>query len=344
MTKLSSSLLEGLSRAAVVGAGSWGTAFAGHLALRGVETVLLSRRPEQAKALRERRRNPDYLSFVELPKQLTFASYVDTDLRSFDLVVLALPSKAYLEVVRSLLPRLRSEVSFLSLTKGVEPMSHLRFSEVLRRETGPLHPRVAVLSGPNQAEEVALGQPTATVIASADAGYAESLQELITNETLRAYVNPDLVGVELAGAVKNVVALATGMSDGLGYGDNARAALITRGLAEMGRLGAALGADPRTFAGLAGLGDLVGTCTSRHSRNRLAGDLIAQGHEAKGVEEEMGMVAEGLTAAPAVLALAEEHGIEMPITHNVVSVLFENKDVRVSVYDLMTRQPRAECG
>ena len=248
------------------------------------------------------------------------------DLRSFDLLVIALPSKAYVEVVRALAPRVRAGAGLLSLTKGVEPGSRRRFSEVLRLEFEVLQPAVAVLSGPNQAEEVALGQPTATVIASTDLEYAQALQELITNENLRAYVNADLVGVELAGAVKNVVALATGMSDGLGYGDNARAALVTRGLAEISRLGVALGAAPQTFTGLAGLGDLVGTCTSRHSRNRLAGELIAQGHDPAHVEDEMGMVAEGLTAARAVLALAREHGVEMPIIENVVAVVFEGKE------------------
>jgi glycerol-3-phosphate dehydrogenase (NAD(P)+) len=327
---------------AVIGAGSWGTAFARHLTLCGLATTLLARRPEQAEALRKHRRNPDYLSFLELPRQLAYGSYQHADLASFDLLVIALPSKAYVEVVRALAPRVRAGVGLLSLTKGVEPGSRKRFSDVLRLELEILRPAVAVLSGPNQAEEVALGQPTATVVASTDLAYAQALQELITNENLRAYVNADLVGVELAGAVKNVVALATGMSDGLGYGDNARAALVTRGLAEISRLGVALGAAPQTFTGLAGLGDLVGTCTSRHSRNRLAGELIAQGHDAARVEDEMGMVAEGLTAAQAVLALAREHGVEMPIVENVVAVVFDGKSVHASVRDLMSRQPRSE--
>jgi glycerol-3-phosphate dehydrogenase (NAD(P)+) len=330
------------TRVAVVGAGSWGTAFACHLTSCGLATTLLARRPEQAESLRRHHRNPDYLPFLDLPPDLAYGTYPRTDFASFALLALAVPSKAYTEVLRSIAPRLPRGVRILSLTKGLEPSTHKRFSEVLQFELAALEPMVAVLSGPNHAEEVAMGQPTATVIASADQEHAQALQELVGNERLRTYVNSDLIGIELAGAVKNVVALATGMSDGLGYGDNARAALITRGLAEIARLGTALGAESRTFAGLAGLGDLVGTCTSRHSRNRLAGELIAQGHVPSRVEEEMGMVAEGLTAAQAVLALAREHGVEMPITENVVAVLFEGKDVRASVRDLMARQLRPE--
>jgi glycerol-3-phosphate dehydrogenase (NAD(P)+) len=261
----------------------------------------MARRPEQVDSLRRHRRNPDYLSALELSEQMRYDCYLTADLANFDLLVIAVPSKRYREVLRGLKARLRPAASILSLTKGIDPSSRARLSQVVAEELGGIAVTVAVLSGPNQAEEVALRQPTASVIASTDVSFARRLQELVTNESLRAYVNHDLVGVELAAAVKNVVALATGMSDGLGYGDNARAALITRGLAEMTRLGTALGAKPQTFSGLAGLGDLVGTCTSRHSRNRLAGDLIAQGYSPMSVEQEMGMVAEGLTAAPAIL-------------------------------------------
>ena len=234
--------------------------------------------------------------------------------------------------------------AFSASPKGSNPIPDKRLTEVVDQELGHLSPAIAVLSGPNQAEEVGLGQPTASVIASDDLDYARCLQDLLSDETLRAYVNPDLVGVELAAASKNVVAIATGMSDGLGYGDNARAALLTRGLAEMTRLGTTLGADPRTFAGLAGLGDLVGTCTSRHSRNRMAGDLIGQGYPPESVEGEMGMIAEGLTSAPAILQLAREHRIELPITENVVAVILEGKDVRSCVSDLMSRETREENG
>lgn len=326
----------------MVGAGSWGTAFARHLVLCGHRTVLYARRPEQAEVMRHRGRNPEYLDSVDLPVGLEYDVYPHPRLRGADVVVIAVPSRAYRSVLAVLAPYLQEGVGLLSLTKGMDPVTQSRFSEVLKKELHAVHPDIAVLSGPNQAEEVALDQPTATVIASADREYAEALQLLITNQNLRAYVNEDLLGVELAGAVKNVVALATGMSDGLGYGDNARAALVTRGLAEISRLGLALGADIRTFAGLAGLGDLVGTCTSRHSRNRMAGQLIAQGYSAEHVEEQMGMVAEGLTSAPIILDLSRTHGVDMPITENVVAVIEEGKSVTACVCDLMTRRLRSE--
>lgn len=333
-----------IDRAAVVGAGSWGTAFACHLVECGVETVLMTRRADQAHTLRRKLRNPDYLDFLDLPPDLGYDDYSSAEFDSFDLVVLAIPSKAYRGVLAGLSGRLGEGVGVLSLTKGLDPTSHLRLSAVLAQELGHLLPRFAMLSGPNHAEEVALRQPSAAVVASLDWNWAKTLQQAVGNENLRVYVNSDLIGVELASAVKNVVALATGMSDGLGYGDNARAALITRGLAEMTRLGMAMGAEQTTFAGLAGLGDLVGTCTSRHSRNRMAGDLIAQGHDAESVEREMGMVAEGLTTAPTVLSLAEERGIELPITESVVAVLQHGKDVRLCVHDLMSRDLRDESG
>ncbi len=329
-------------RVAVIGAGSWGTAMARHLTLVGARTRLLGRRPEQAEAIRATGRNPDYLRSTPLPSQLEAGVYTEGSLEDVDLVVMAVPSKAYAAVAESLTARLPSDVGVLSLTKGVEPGTLRPFSQVLSDVWRDLRPRVAVLAGPNHAEEVSLDQPTATVIASTDRGFAEDLQRLVSNENFRAYVNHDVIGVELASAVKNIIALATGMGDGVGYGDNVRAALMTRGIAEMARLGMALGADPLTFAGLAGLGDLVATCTSRHSRNRLAGELIAHGHSPDEVEREMGMVAEGLTAAPAVLSLARSLGVDMPITENVVAVVYGGKPVRDCVQDLMLREPRTE--
>lgn len=329
-------------RAAVVGAGSWGTAFARHLIRCGLPTVLLARRREQAAAIAATRRNPDYLRTLELPAELEAGVFGEYDFSRTDLVVMAVPSKFFAQVAGNLTPRLAAGVGALSLTKGVEPGSLRRLSEVLEEAWSDKRPHVAVLSGPNHAEEVCLDQPTATVIASRDEQFSARLQQLISNDTFRAYRNGDMVGVELAAAVKNIIAVATGMSDGLGFGDNARAALMTRGLAEMTRLGEAVGADPLTFAGLAGMGDLVATCTSRHSRNRRAGELIARGETAADVELEMGMVAEGLTAAPPVLALARRLGVEMPITENVVAIVYEGKEVAASVRDLMGRQPRTE--
>lgn len=328
--------------AAVVGAGSWGTAFARHLVRAGLKTTLLTRRPEQAEEIASRHRNPDYLQSTALPPSLQAQTLEGFSFAEVDLVVLALPSKAYAAGVEALAEELPEQVRILSLTKGIEPGSLRRLSQVAADSLGYLSPQIAVLSGPNHAEEVAGDQPTATVIAAEDDAYAQDLQDVLSTDTFRAYVNRDLVGVEIASAVKNVIAIATGLSDGIGFGDNARAALMTRGLAEMARLGAAFGARPLTFAGLAGMGDMVATCTSQHSRNRLAGELMARGHSASQVEVEMGMVAEGLTAAPAVLRLAESEEVSLPITKNVVGVAFEGKDIRSCVTDLMTREPKEE--
>lgn len=326
----------------VVGAGSWGTTVATHLAGLGVPTTLLARREEQARAMRDSRHNPEYLRDLRLPEELEVGVLSDHDFSRAQLIVLAVPSKAFAATVQALSPRIQANTGVLSLTKGIDPSTGRRLSEVLQKAWASWDPHIAVLSGPNHAEEVSQGQPTATVIASEDEEFAAALQEILSSESFRPYRTRDVVGVELAAAVKNVIALATGMGDGLGFGDNARAALITRGLAEMSRLGEALGANPLTFAGLAGMGDLIATCTSRHSRNRRAGELMAEGHAPRSIESELGMVAEGLTAAPAVLALAKRVGVEMPITENVVSVIRGEKEMQESVRDLMGRPSRPE--
>ena len=329
-------------RVAVIGAGSWGTAFANHLALQGISTVLMTRRNKQVEALHKSHRNPDYLSFIELAQDLQYDSYLTADMQHFQLIALAIPSKSYSEVLSRIVSRLPAKVGILILSKGMEPESNMRLSQVVGKAFACINPSVAVLSGPNQAEEIALGQPTAAVIASNDKDYACFLQQLLTGDSFRTYVNSDMLGIELAAALKNVIALATGMSDGLGYGDNARAALVTRGLAEMTRLGVAMGANTQTFFGLAGLGDLVCTCTSRHSRNRMAGDLIAQGYAPSEVEDKMGMIAEGLMSAPIILKIAKEISVDLPITENVVAVLCEGKDVQDCVRDLMNRELKGE--
>jgi len=335
--------INGSIRASVVGGGSWGTAFARLLASAGVETEIICRRSEQAEAINRSHRNPDYLRDIELPASLTAVSFENSNLRSADLAVIAIPSKVYRKVVAEVAETLNPDAAVLSLTKGLEPESLKRLSQVLSEELPePAASRVMVLSGPNHAEEVALDIPTATTVASTDLELAVWLQKLISTESFRPYVNSDLAGVELCAATKNVIALAAGMSDGLGFGDNTKASLITRGLAEMSRLGKGVGADPQTFSGLAGMGDLIATCTSRHSRNRMAGELIASGKTPAQAEGEMGMVAEGLISAAAVLALARANGVEMPITEQVCAVIYEGKDVRSAVAELMARAPRPE--
>lgn len=330
-------------RAAVIGGGSWGTAFARLLVNAGVVTELVCRRAEQAEAINSSHRNPDYISDVQLPVELVASTFDSNSVRLADLVVMAVPSRAFREVIRRFAGEIRAEAPVLSLAKGLEPETYKRMTQVLAAELpAPAAGRVAVLSGPNHAEEVALDIPSASTVAAADLDLAISIQKMISSPTFRVYVNPDVTGVELCGATKNVIALAAGMSDGLGFGDNTKASLITRGLTEMARLGEAAGADPRTYSGLAGMGDLIATCTSRHSRNRRAGELIARGKTAREAEEEMGMVAEGLTSARSVLELGWQYELDLPITEQVCEVIYEGKDVMLAVAELMGREPKEE--
>ena len=314
----------------VVGGGSWGTAFSRLLADRGHDVALACRDAEQARAINETGRNPRYLRVVDL-HGIPAAPMAEAPIAEAELVVVALPSRAFAEVVGSL----PGTAPVLSLTKGLDPASGERLSTLVRGRP------VAVLSGPNMAEEIAVGLPTATALASEDAALAEELQHAINSLVFRVYVNDDLVGVELCAAAKNVIALAAGGVDGLGLGDNAKAALITRGLAEMARLGLACGARPETFSGLAGMGDLVVTCWSRHGRNRHAGELIAQGATPEEAAATIGMVIEGLTTAPVLRDLSRRLGIELPITEGVCNVL-EGESLGELVAGLMGRKPTGE--
>jgi glycerol-3-phosphate dehydrogenase (NAD(P)+) len=317
-------------RIVVVGGGSWGTAFSRLLADRGHEVTLACRDPEQARAINERGRNPRYLSVVDL-RGIPAVPLQHAPLDDPELVVVALPSRAFGSVVT----KLPGTAPVLSLTKGLDPASGARLSTLVRDRP------VAVLSGPTMAEEVAEGLPTAAAVASEDTALAEELQHAINSLVFRVYVNEDVVGVELCAAAKNVIALAAGGVDGLGLGDNAKAALITRGLAEMARLGEACGARPETFSGLAGMGDLVVTCWSRHGRNRHAGELIAQGATPEEAAATIGMVIEGLTTAPVLRDLSRRLGIELPITEGVCNVL-EGKSLAELVAGLMGRRPTGE--
>ena len=314
----------------MVGAGSWGTAFSRLLADRGHEVVLAARDPEHALAIREARRNPRYLTHVPL-EGVEATAIADAPYDRADVLVLAVPSRAYGAVARSL----GGGAPVLSLTKGLDPATGDRLSTLVRDRP------VAVLSGPNMAEEIAGGLPTAAVIASDDVELAERLQEEINSVTFRVYVNRDLVGVELCAAAKNVIALAAGGVDGLGLGDNAKAALVTRGLAEMGRLGEACGGQADTFAGLAGIGDLIVTCWHPSGRNRKAGELIARGRTPDEAVAEIGQTVEGLTTAPVLRDLAHRVGVEVPITEGVCTVLggMELSDLLAS---LMGRRPTEE--
>jgi glycerol-3-phosphate dehydrogenase (NAD(P)+) len=315
----------------VVGGGSWGSVFSALLAERGHDVCLACRTAEQAHAIERTGRNPRYVPDVDL-SGVRATALSEAPLADADLVALAVPSRAFRDVVAALPDR---GAPVLSLVKGLDPSSGERLSRVV---TGR---RVAVLSGPNHAEEIGAGLPAAAVIASEDEELATRLQHAVISPRFRVYVNPDVVGVELCAAAKNVIALGAGAVDGLGVGDNAKAALLTRGLAELARLGDAAGARPETFAGLAGMGDLIVTCWSRHSRNRRAGELIAQGIAPQEAERRIAMAVEGVTTAPALRELARRLGIELPITEAVCRVL-EGEPVRQAISALMERPPTGE--
>ena len=317
-------------KAVVVGGGSWGTAFARLLADRGHDVELACRDAAQARAIAETGRNPRYLGDVPL-EDIGASTVGEAAVSSAELVVLAVPSREFGRVARAL----PGGSPVLCLTKGLDPDSGRRLSTLV--EGRP----VAVLSGPNIAFEVAQGLPGAAVIASEDASLALELQHAINSVAFRVYVNADLVGVELCAAAKNVIALAAGGVDGLGLGDNAKAALITRGLVEMARLGEACGGRPETFSGLAGMGDLVVTCWSHHGRNRRAGELIARGATADEAVAEIGMVVEGLTTAPVLRDLSRRLRIELPITEGVCRVL-GGESLGELVASLMGRRPTEE--
>ena len=317
-------------RVVVVGGGSWGTAFSRVLANRDHEVTLACRDPEQARAIAETGRNPRYLTHCDL-RGIAATTIEGAPIEAADLVVVAVPSAVFGEVVRSL----PGTAPVLSLTKGLDPETEERLSTLVRERP------VAVLSGPNIADEIARDLPAAAVITSDDTELALRLQAEINSTTFRVYVNDDVIGVELCAAAKNVIGLAAGGADGLALGDNAKAALVARGLAEMARLAVAAGGREETFSGLAGMGDLVVTCWSPVGRNRRAGELIAQGVDPGDAVRQIGMTVEGLTTAPVLRDLSHRLGIELPITNGVCAVL-GGEPLHELVGNLMRRQPTTE--
>lgn len=331
-----------MTRAAVLGAGSWGTTFAKVLADAGCDVMLHARRPELAKAIAEDAENRDYLPGVRLPSRMRATADAEEALLDAEIVVLAVPSQSLRDNLTGWSSLLPTDATLLSLMKGIELGTTKRMSEVICEVTGAGTDRVAVLSGPNLAREIAEEQPAATVIACLDTARAEALQAACHTRYFRPYTNPDMVGCELGGAVKNVIALACGIAEGLGFGDNTRASLITRGLAETARLGMVLGAELTTFAGLAGLGDLVATCSSPLSRNRTFGEKLGQGMSVQEVQESTRQTAEGVKSCRSVLDLATAHGIEVPITEAVVRVCHEGEAPAQMVREIMSREAKSE--
>ena len=323
----------------VLGSGGWGTALALLLLENGHEVTLWSYRQEESDNLRERRENP-VLPGVVLPEGLNLTADMAC-IKNSKVIVLATPSFAVRTTAAQAGPLLAPDAVLVSVSKGVEKDTSLTLTDVIAQEVGEGHPVVA-LSGPSHAEEVSRGVPTAVVAASRDQAAAELVQDIFMNPRFRVYATDDVVGVELGAALKNVIALCAGVSDGLGLGDNTKAMLMTRGLTEIARLGEAMGGRKETFAGLAGVGDLIVTCTSMHSRNRRCGILIGKGTPVEEAVKEIGMVVEGYYAAARAKTLADKLGVEMPITNAAYQVLYEGKDPRAAVTELMTRDKKPE--
>jgi glycerol-3-phosphate dehydrogenase (NAD(P)+) len=323
----------------VIGDGGWGTALAMVLDRNGHETTVWGPFPEYLEEIESAGENTTYLPGVGVPASINWTANHEDAVRGAGLVVLVVPSRFYKPVVEAFKSVVPESALVVSATKGLDEQTHERMSEVAEKI---LKREVAVLSGPSHAEEVARGVPCAVAIAARDHAIAEQIQQLFVNDAFRVYTLEDVVGVELGGALKNVVAVAAGISDGLGFGDNTKAALMTRGIAEITRLGAALGAKPETFMGLSGIGDLMVTCMSRHSRNRGVGERLGKGETLEDIMNNMKMVAEGVWNCQAAKELAGELGVSVPITEQVNAVVHEGKDPRQAVMDLMARAPKPE--
>ncbi|MBH2698571.1 NAD(P)H-dependent glycerol-3-phosphate dehydrogenase [Serratia nevei] len=326
----------------VIGAGSYGTALAITLARNGHTVVLWGHNPAQIQTLQQDRCNQAFLPDVPFPDTLLLEADLARVLAASRDVLVVVPSHVFGDVLRQLKPHLRADARIVWATKGLEAETGRLLQDVAREALGETIP-LAVLSGPTFAKELAAGLPTAIALAATDAQFADDLQQLLhCGKSFRVYSNPDFIGVQLGGAVKNVIAIGAGMSDGIGFGANARTALITRGLAEMSRLGSALGADPSTFMGMAGLGDLVLTCTDNQSRNRRFGIMLGQGKGVQEAQDSIGQVVEGYRNTKEVLALAQRHGVEMPITEQIYQVLYCHKDAREAALSLLGRARKDE--
>jgi glycerol-3-phosphate dehydrogenase (NAD(P)+) len=332
-----------MEKAVVLGAGSWGTALSIVLAENGHNCLLWSHREDQATEINHHHSNEKYLPGTVLPSTLTATSSLKTAATHGKIIVMAVPTKGIREVCRDLKEWIQEPIIFIHVSKGIEPDSLKRISEVMREEI-PAHliEEIVVLSGPSHAEEVVLKHPTTVTAACEEIHYAEKVQDLFMNGNFRVYTNSDVIGVEIGGALKNIIALGAGISDGLGYGDNAKAALITRGLAEIARLGTKMGANPLTFSGLTGIGDLIVTCTSVHSRNWRAGNLLGKGMKLDEVLDQMGMVVEGVRTTKAAYQLSKFHDVPMPITSALYAVLFEQVNPKTAVDQLMDRVKKQE--
>lgn len=329
-----------MAKVSVIGAGSWGTALAMLLAGNGHDTILWSHREEQAAELSKNREHKEKLPGVILPEELKITSNLELAAKERDVLVLAVPSVAVRETSKKLKACLLPGQLIVNVAKGIEAHTLTTLTDMIEEELPGVH--ACVLSGPSHAEEVSRGLPTTCVVGARDKKTAEYLQNIFMSPVFRVYISPDILGIELGGALKNVIALAAGTADGLGYGDNTKAALITRGITEIVRLGVAMGAKAETFYGLSGIGDLIVTCASKHSRNRKAGYLMGQGRTMEQAMTEVKMVVEGVYSAKAGLELSRKYQVEMPIIEQVNQVLFEGKEPGEAVRELMVRDKKIE--
>ena len=329
-----------MAKIGMIGAGSWGIALSWLLANNGHDVCVWSALPDEIDMLEKEREHKDKLPGVKLGEKISFTKDLKSACSDKDLLVLAVPSIFTRKTAAQMKPFVPEGRVVVNVAKGIEESTLLTLDQQIKQEMPQAE--VAVLSGPTHAEEVGRGMPTTIVAAAKKKATAEFVQEIFSSEVFRVYTSPDVLGVELGAALKNVVALAAGMADGLGYGDNTKAALITRGLAEISRLGIAMGGKAETFAGLTGMGDLIVTCASVHSRNRKAGFLMGQGRTPKEAMDEVKMVVEGVYSAKAAIALAKQYSIEMPIVEQVNKILFEDKPVKDAVLELMMRGKKSE--
>lgn len=333
---------ETRTKVAVLGGGSWGTALSVLLHSGRHLVKVWELYPERAGAMRETRENAEMLPGIKIPDEIVITSEMDEALIRMEVVTFVVPSHGLRETAEKAAPFLKGNEILVIATKGLEEGSFKRMSEVAGEVTGFPTERIAVLVGPSHAEEVSRGVPTTVVSASTDEATARKVQEIFMTPTFRVYTNTDVVGVESGVSLKNVIAIAAGVCDGLGFGDNTKGALLTRGLAEMTRLGVKMGARQQTFSGLAGLGDMVTTCISRHSRNRYVGEEIGKGRTLDEVLSGMVMVAEGVRTTKSAVGLAKKHQVEMPIAEQVFEILFEDKPVKEAIRELMLRSPKPE--
>ena len=324
----------------VIGSGSFGTAIAALLGRKGYDVLLWSFKENEAELIEKERENKEFLKGVKLSDNVHCTNDIQKTVENAEIVVTVVPSFATRETAKKLAPHIKDGQIMVNLSKGLENDSLKRLSEVYQEEIPQA--RIAVMSGPSYAEEVGVGLPTTNVVACNDIEIAKKIQDIFMDETFRVYYSDDVVGVELGGALKNVIALCAGISDGLGYGDNTKAALMTRGMAEIKRLGVKMGGKPDTFSGLSGIGDLIVTCTSMHSRNRRAGILLGKGKNLYETLEEIHMVVEGVHTAKAAYELSRKYEVNMPIVKEANSILFEDKNAKQAVLELMTREKTFE--